>query len=166
MLCSSHYHPALEGLDRRRATHRYVPRFRDSITNFPIAFFSADHCNEWYFWLMALNSIMNPWIYLSLNRDLQMSLFYCCCPCFNNEEKQKPTAAAMTLGKPAALHESLKTSSVNLLRPRSFTASQAAVAGQSDLLKTRPFSNRSFLRQTNSGNEIPLMRCRLNTFQL
>jgi hypothetical protein len=29
------------------------------------------HSAEWFFWLVTLNSVLNPWIYICLNRDLQ-----------------------------------------------------------------------------------------------
>ena len=83
-----------------------------------------------------------------------------------------------------------KQPSMNLLRPRSFTASQAQAATNSRSptlaqgggllqqglflphhrhqcqLKKRPFSNHSYSRAPRETTEIPLMRCRLNTFQL
>ena len=129
----------------------------------PIIYFT-DQCTDWYYYLMALNSIMNPWIYLSLNRDLQLSLYYCCCPC------QKPDEFHHTSShENGIIHQSENNpnmTSKNLLRPRSFTASQAQEAR--DRLKMRPFSNNSYQRRESSSvnNEIPLMRCRLNTFQL
>eukprot|EP00095_Tigriopus_kingsejongensis_P005316 maker-scaffold123_size333416-snap-gene-0.10 protein:Tk05316 transcript:maker-scaffold123_size333416-snap-gene-0.10-mRNA-1 annotation:"vasopressin v1a" len=28
---------------------------------------------EWFFWLMSLNSLLNPWLYIALNRELQVA---------------------------------------------------------------------------------------------
>ncbi|TRY76586.1 hypothetical protein TCAL_00119 [Tigriopus californicus] len=29
---------------------------------------------EWFFWLMSFNSLLNPWLYIALNRDLQVAI--------------------------------------------------------------------------------------------
>ena len=116
---------------------------------------------------MALNSIMNPWIYLSLNRDLQLSLYYCCCPCQAPEGSQSSSNENMVIpGENQNLSASATSKNNFLMRPRSFTASQAQQAR--DRLRMRPFCNNSYQRRESSSinNEIPKMRCRLNTFQL
>ena len=33
--------------------------------------------DSWYNWLVTLNSLFNPWIYICLNRDLYQSIFCC-----------------------------------------------------------------------------------------
>ncbi len=171
---------------------------------------------------MALNSIINPWIYLSLNRDLRLSLCYCFCPYLQSAENSDTNLKANLLytgttrtlfhdprfganicfagsrryiSSSATTQQALssnvpKQPSMNLLRPRSFTASQAQAATNSRSptlaqgggllqqglflphhrhqcqLKKRPFSNHSYSRAPRETTEIPLMRCRLNTFQL
>ena len=124
-----------------------------------IAFYFSDQCTDWYYWLMALNSIMNPWIYLSLNRDLQLSLYYCCFPCQSSNNCQTSSHENVILPEN-------QNSKNDFLRPRSFTASEAQIAR--DRYKMRPFSNNSYQRQESRSisNDIPKMRCRLNTFQL
>ena len=112
----------------------------------------AEQYTDWYYWLMALNSIMNPWIYISLNRDLQLSLYYCCCLC---QHVQAP-AASSPQDNPTSLH-------LQLHRPRSLTAASQAQWSVQDKKRAKPFSNGSFLRQPCNVNT---MRCRLNTFQL
>ena len=132
-----------------------------------ISNFFLDQCTDWYYWLMALNSIMNPWIYLSLNRDLQASLYHCCCPCFKPKSSQTSSNENIVLaGDNQNLSASVASKHNFLMRPRSFTASQAQQAR--GRLRMRPFCNNSYQRRESSymNNDIPKMRCRLNTFQL
>ena len=98
---------------------------------------------------MALNSIMNPWIYLSLNRDLQLSLYYCCFPCQSSNNCQTSSHENVVLP------ENQNSKNNDFLRPRSFTASEAQIAR--DRFKMRPFSNNSYQRpeSTSINNDIP-----------
>ena len=34
----------------------------------------------WLFWLLTLNSVVNPWIYMMFNVNLVESLYRVCCP--------------------------------------------------------------------------------------
>ena len=34
----------------------------------------------WLFWLLTLNSVVNPWIYMIFNVNLVESLYRVCCP--------------------------------------------------------------------------------------
>ncbi len=52
------------------------------LLTFPLkkyAFF-LEYSTEWFFWLVTLNSILNPWIYITLDAELQRSLAVSCCP--------------------------------------------------------------------------------------
>jgi hypothetical protein len=135
----------------------------------------TDSCMEWYFWLVTLNSLMNPWIYIALNRDLQLSLYYCCCPCWRTED---PSLFPSSWSKDSAqgVPVSGKVIPPTNFRPRSYTTSHAHLDRSTLIInqtskvvipKRTAFSNgrnpTDYYKKTNT--EIP-MRCRLNTFQL
>ena len=122
---------------------------------------------EWYFWLITLNSIVNPWIYIALNRDLRLSLYQCCCPCFSNNHSEKDD---FVVTQPQKSSNNETFSSLQQSRPRSYTTSQVQVAKlrpNSAQIKRNQYSNqrRNAAAYFRECNDIP-MRCRINTFQL
>ncbi len=48
--------------------------------------FHSENSTEWFFWLVTLNSILNPWIYITLDAELQRSLALSCCPRMQGNE--------------------------------------------------------------------------------
>ena len=130
-------------------------------------FFLPESTTEWYFWLITLNSTVNPWIYIALNRDLRLSLYQCCCPCFSNNIAEKddfPFTQPQKSSNDQACISSFQS------RPRSYTTSQVQVANMrpnSAQLKRNQYSNqrRNAAAYFRECNDIP-MRCRINTFQL
>ena len=38
----------------------------------------------WLFWLLTLNSVVNPWIYMFFNANLVEALWNACCVCGGN----------------------------------------------------------------------------------
>ena len=77
-----------------------------------------------------------------------------------------PNSSRTNLHENVILSENPGNSKIDFSRPRSFTASEAQIAR--DRFRMRPFSNTSYQRResTSINNEIPKMRCRLNTFRL
>ena len=139
-------------------------RFRD-IRNliFRKNFFFPESTTEWYFWLITLNSTVNPWIYIALNRDLRLSLYQCCCPCFSNHAEKDDFLVTQP-------QKSSNDASFQQSRPRSYTTSQVQVAKlrpNSAQLKRNQYSSqrRNAAAYFRECNDIP-MRCRINTFQL
>ena len=139
-----------------------------------IIFFAdfAESTTEWYFWLITLNSIVNPWVYIALNQDLRISLCKCCFPCITWTSNEKPYVSTTTMNQNQAMPSNTLTSSTRTLislRPRSYTTSQVQNVAKLRMstLKRRPYPNKgrrasAYFRE---ADDIP-MRCRINTFQL
>ena len=98
--------------------------------------------DSWYNWLVTLNSLSNPWIYICLNRDLYESVF-CCLTIQRFEKEEKKTV--MT--------------NVPRYRPRSFTTSQIQFASTARPASSRVLFSPNCSRRKSTPTAAEQMSC-------
>lgn len=105
--------------------------------------------DSWYNWLVTLNSLSNPWIYICLNRDLYASVF--CCLTIQGFEKD--------LKKPPLMISNVQSR----YRARSFTTSQI----QSTIARPQlRFSSPNCSRRKSTPATNEQMSCHSQNIQL